>query len=89
MLFEFTADRIYDCFISLSLNSNTYKIVSRLYLTRDSVFFFFFQLVKDYYKDNKVEEHFKYDHTILESIQNDPWLDFQNRQIKENLSPTG
>lgn len=59
------------CFISLSLNSNTYKIVSRLYLTRDSVFFFF-QLVKDYYKDNKVEEHFKYDHTILESIQNDP-----------------
>lgn len=43
MLFEFTADRIYDLFyISLSLDSNTYKIISRLYLTRDSVSFFFF-----------------------------------------------
>lgn len=59
MLFEFTADRIYDLFyISLSLDSNTYKIISRLYLTRDSVSFFFFsELVKVYYKSNKVEEH--------------------------------
>lgn len=56
MLFEFTADRIYDLFyISLSLDSNTYKIISRLYLTRDSVSFF--ELVKVYYKSNKVEEH--------------------------------
>lgn len=45
-------------YISLSLDSNTYKIISRLYLTRDSVsFFFFFELVKVYYKSNKVEEH--------------------------------
>lgn len=58
MLFEFTADRIYDLFyISLSLDSNTYKIISRLYLTRDSVSFFFSELVKVYYKSNKVEEH--------------------------------
>lgn len=43
MLFEFTADRIYDLFyIYLSLDSNTYKIISRLYLTRDNVSFFFF-----------------------------------------------
>lgn len=45
---------------------------SHVCILRETVFFFFFQLVKDYYKDNKVEEHFKYDHTILESIQNDP-----------------
>lgn len=42
-------------YISLSLDSNTYKIISRLYLTRDSVSFF--ELVKVYYKSNKVEEH--------------------------------
>lgn len=61
MLFEFTADRIYDLFyiyIYISLNSNTYKIISRLYPTRGQCFFlFFFELVKVYYKSNKVEEH--------------------------------
>lgn len=59
MLFEFTADRIYDLFyIYLSLSTVIRIRSSHVCILRETVFLFFFsELVKVYYKSNKVEEH--------------------------------